>query len=168
MWLDPWQDSQDKGYQIIQATYAFAWGGIWGTGLGVGLGRRVPIAESDFIFAIIGEELGLVGATAILVLFLVLVGSGLRVAMRSRDPFAKLLAAGLTTLVGVQSFIIMAGVTRLLPLTGLTLPFVSYGGSSLISNWVLAALLVRLSDEVAEREEPSPHDDHTTVIAVTA
>ncbi len=168
MWLDPWQDSQDKGYQIIQATYAFAWGGIWGTGLGVGLGRRVPIAESDFIFAIIGEELGLVGATAILVLFLILVGSGLRVAMRSRDPFAKLLAAGLTTLVGVQSFIIMAGVTRLLPLTGLTLPFVSYGGSSLISNWVLAALLVRLSDEVAERERSSPSDDRTTVIAVTA
>lgn len=167
MWLDPWQDAQDKGYQIIQSTYAFAWGGIAGTGLGLGLANRVPIAESDFIFAIIGEELGLLGATAVLVLYLLLVGSGLRVAMRSTDPFAKLLAAGLTTLVGVQSFIIMAGVTRLLPLTGLTLPFVSYGGSSLISNWVLVALLVRLSDETATREHERSldrSDDMTTVL----
>ena len=167
MWLNPWQDAQDKGYQIIQSTYAFAWGGVAGTGLGVGLGNRVPIAESDFIFAIIGEELGLLGATAVLVLFLLLVGSGLRVAMRSTDPFAKLLAAGLTTLIGVQSFIIMAGVTRLLPLTGLTLPFVSYGGSSLISNWVLIALLVRLSDETAGRAEPVG-DDETTVLAMAS
>ncbi len=167
MWLNPWQDAQDKGYQIIQSTYAFAWGGLAGTGLGVGLGNRVPIAESDFIFAIIGEELGLLGATAVLVLFLLLVGSGLRVAMRSTDPFAKLLAAGLTTLIGVQSFIIMAGVTRLLPLTGLTLPFVSYGGSSLISNWVLIALLVRLSDETAGRAEPVG-DDETTVLAMAS
>jgi peptidoglycan glycosyltransferase len=140
---------------------------VAGTGLGVGLGNRVPIAESDFIFAIIGEELGLLGATAVLVLFLLLVGSGLRVAMRSTDPFAKLLAAGLTTLIGVQSFIIMAGVTRLLPLTGLTLPFVSYGGSSLISNWVLIALLVRLSDETAGRAEPVG-DDETTVLAMAS
>lgn len=168
-WLDPWQDAQDTGYQIVQATYALAWGGLTGTGLGLGLGNRVPIAESDFIFAIIGEELGLLGATAILVLFLLLVGSGLRIAMQSVDPFAKLLAAGLTTLIGVQSFIIMGGVTRLLPLTGLTLPFVSYGGSSLISNWVLIALLVRLSDETAQRamrESVDRSRDETTVIGV--
>lgn len=168
MWLDPWQDAQDAGYQVVQATYALAWGGLAGTGLGLGLGNRVPIAESDFIFAIIGEELGLLGATAILVLFLLLVGSGLRIAMQSVDPFAKLLAAGLTTLVGVQSFIIMGGVTRLLPLTGLTLPFVSYGGSSLISNWVLIALLVRLSDEGARRAYREaggdPSRDETTVL----
>ncbi|MFN8049814.1 MAG: FtsW/RodA/SpoVE family cell cycle protein [Acidimicrobiales bacterium] len=171
MWINPWQDAQGKGYQIIQSTYAFAWGGVAGTGLGLGLANRVPIAESDFIFAIIGEELGLLGATAVLVLYLLLVGSGLRVAMQSTDPFSKLLAAGLTTLVGVQSFIIMAGVTRLLPLTGLTLPFVSYGGSSLISNWVLVALLVRLSDESATRELERAGDrsqDLTTVISVPA
>ena len=167
MWLNPWQDAQGKGYQIIQSTYAFAWGGVAGTGLGQGLANRVPIAESDFIFAIIGEELGLLGATAILVLFLLLVGSGLRIAMAATDPFSKLLAAGLTTLIGVQSFIIMAGVTRLLPLTGLTLPFVSYGGSSLISNWVLVALLVRLSDETAEAADRNRPDDATTVIKLS-
>ncbi len=147
MWIDPWQDPLDRGFQIVQASYAMAWGGTTGVGLGRGIPGRIPYQETDFIFAIIGEEMGLAGTTMILGAFLLLAGAGFRVATRSEDPFAKLLACGLTTLMAVQSFLIMAGVVRLLPLTGVTLPFVSYGGSSLISNWILLALLVRCSDE---------------------
>ena len=99
-----------------------------------------------FIFAVIAQELGLLGATAVLLSFLLLVGSGLRTAVRADNPFDKLLATGLATLIGVQAFIIVAGVTRVLPLTGITLPFVSYGGSSLLGSWLLLALLVRISD----------------------
>ena len=161
MWIDPWQDIRGRGYQIVQATYAFAWGGAAGTGLGLGIDGRIPYQETDFIFAIIGEELGLVGATAVVVAFALLIGSGLRIAVRVQDPFAKLLACGLTTLIGFQAFLIMAGVTRLLPLTGVTLPFVSYGGSSLVSNWVLIALLVRVSDQTAS--SPVDTSDMTTI-----
>ena len=150
IWLDPWADPLDTGYQVIQATYALAWGGVAGTGLGQGINGRIPYEETDFIFAIVGEELGLVGATALLVSYLLLVGVGLRVAVTATDPFAKLLSTGLTALMAIQSFVIMAGVTRLLPLTGVTLPFLSYGGSSLVSNWILIALLVRVSDETAQ------------------
>ncbi len=151
VWLDPWQDPSGKGFQVIQSWFAFAWGGVAGTGIGLGNPDRIPVAETDFIFAAIGEELGLLGAVAIIVAFVLLVGSGLRIALRADAPFEKLLAAGLTVLLGVQSFIIMAGVTRLLPLTGVTLPFVSYGGSSLVANYVLLALLVRVSDGSSPR-----------------
>ena len=151
IWLDPWKDPGGRGFQVIQSWFALAWGGVAGTGLGLGNPDRVPVAETDFIFAAIAEELGLLGAAAIIVAFVLLVGSGLRIALRAEVPFEKLLAAGLTILLGVQSFIIMAGVTRLLPLTGVTLPFVSYGGSSLVANYVLLALLVRVSDGRAAR-----------------
>jgi peptidoglycan glycosyltransferase len=124
-------------------------GGLTGTGLGLGRPYRVPKVETDFIFAAIGEELGLAGSTAILIAFLLIVASGLRIAVRARHPFEKLLAAGLTALIGFQAFIIIGGVTRVVPLTGITLPFVSYGGSSLLANYVLLALLVRISDESA-------------------
>ncbi|HTO00925.1 MAG TPA: FtsW/RodA/SpoVE family cell cycle protein [Microthrixaceae bacterium] len=154
-WLDPWADPLRGGYQIIQATYALAWGGTTGTGLGLGIAGRIPLEETDFIFAIIGEELGLVGVTAILCAFLLLAGSGLAVARRSSDSFGALLAVGLTTLIAFQAFIIIAGVIRLLPLTGVTLPFVSYGGSSLVANYVLLALLVRISDQ-SEQRIPAP------------
>ena len=139
----------------------FAWGGIGGTGPGLGSPDRIPAAETDFIFAVIAEELGLLGATAVLVGFLLLVGVGLRVALRATRPFETLLATGLTTILGVQAFIIMGGVTRLVPLTGITLPFVSYGGSSLVSNYVLLALLIRLSDSTARRLREVP-DTPTT------
>ncbi|MGQ0433841.1 MAG: FtsW/RodA/SpoVE family cell cycle protein, partial [Microthrixaceae bacterium] len=99
-----------------------------------------------------GEELGLVGASGILAAYLLIIGAGLRIALRTEVPFERLLATGLTVLIGVQSFIIMAGVTRVLPLTGVTLPFVSYGGSSLIANYILIALLLRISDDTAHRE----------------
>jgi cell division protein FtsW (lipid II flippase) len=157
IWLDPWQDYQGDGYQVIQSWFAMAWGGIGGTGLGLGNPEQIPVAETDFIFAAVAEELGLLGATAIVVTFLLLVGCGLRIAVRAEAPFDKLLAAGLTVLLGVQAFIIMAGVTRLLPLTGVTLPFVSYGGSSLVANYVLLALLMRVSADSVDRvEERTP------------
>jgi cell division protein FtsW (lipid II flippase) len=152
-WLDPYQDPNGKGYQILQGWYALADGGIGGRGLGLGLGNRVPEAENDFIFAIIGEELGLLGTTAILVAFLLLIGSGLRVAISQTGSFEKLLATGLTALMGIQAFIILGGVTRVLPLTGVVLPFVSYGGSALLANYVLLALLVRLSDDANIRAQ---------------
>lgn len=149
IWLDPWADVQDSGFQIAQAAFAMADGGLTGTGLGLSGRVAIPFAETDFIFAVIAQELGLLGASVVLMCYLLLVGSGLRVAVRATDPFDKLLATGLSTLVGVQAFVIIAGVTRLLPLTGITLPFVSYGGSSLISNYVLIALLIRISDDNA-------------------
>ena len=152
IWLDPWQDPKDDGYQIVESTFAFSAGGVTGTGINLGSPTRIPYAETDFIFAAIGEELGLVGATGILVAYLLMIGAGLRIALRTPVPFERLLATGLTTLLGVQSFLIMAGVTRVLPLTGVTLPFVSYGGSSLIANYVLLALLLRISDDTVHRE----------------
>lgn len=151
VWLNPWADAHGSGYQIIQAAYALAWGGTSGVGPGLGIAGRIPYDETDFIFAVIGEELGLLGTTAILCAFLLLAGTGLRVARESRDPYPSLLAVGLTVLIAFQAFIIMGGVTRLLPLTGVTLPFVSYGGSSLVANYVLLALLVRISDQTARR-----------------
>ena len=154
-WLDPWADPKGDGFQIIESLFALAHGGLSGTGPGLGNPERVPLVETDFIFAAIGEELGLVGSTAILMAFVLLVGAGLRVAMRAVDPFSKLLAAGLTALLGFQAFIIIAGVIRLLPLTGVTLPFVSYGGSSLVANYVLIALLMRISDETPASQEPA-------------
>jgi len=152
VWLDPWEDPKDDGFQIVEAQFAFSAGGITGTGINLGSPTRIPYAETDFIFAAIGEELGLVGATGVLVAFLLIIGAGLRIALRTEVPFERLLATGLTVLIGVQSFIIMGGVIRVLPLTGVTLPFVSYGGSSLIANYVLLALLLRISDDTAQRE----------------
>ncbi|CAN5558488.1 FtsW/RodA/SpoVE family cell cycle protein [soil metagenome] len=152
-WLDPWNDPSGDGFQLVQSWFALAWGGVTGTGLGLGSPDRIPVVESDFIFAAIGEELGLLGAAIVLFTFIVFMGSGFRVAVRAEAPFEKLLAAGLTALLGIQSFIIIGGVIRLLPLTGITLPFVSYGGSSLVANYVLLALLLRISDDVTHRRD---------------
>ncbi|HEY3140408.1 MAG TPA: FtsW/RodA/SpoVE family cell cycle protein [Acidimicrobiales bacterium] len=163
IWRDPWADADDKGFQIVQSAYAMADGGIVGRGINLGTPDRIPYAETDFIFAAITEELGLLGATAILMAFLLFIGAGFRIAMRSSHGFDKLLAVGLTTLLGFQAFIIIAGVVRLLPLTGVTLPFVSYGGSSLLANYVLLALLLRISDNA----EPKPVEA-TEAVAVTA
>jgi peptidoglycan glycosyltransferase len=151
IWTNPWADPAHTGYQIIQGTYALAAGGTTGTGLGLGDPTRIPAVHNDFIFAAIGEELGLVGTTAILVAFLLLIGGGLRIATRAERPFEKALATGLTTIVGVQAFVIIGGVIRVVPLTGVTLPFVSYGGSSLLANYVLLAILLRISDTSAQR-----------------
>ncbi len=152
VWIDPWADATGQGYQVAQSTFALAWGGVAGTGPGLGTPDRIPLIETDFIFAAIGEEFGLLGATAVLITFMLMIGSGLRIALRAQLPFNKLLASGLTAILGIQSFIIIGGVIRLVPLTGITLPFVSYGGSSLIANYVLLALLIRISDDEAQAE----------------
>jgi len=152
-WLDPWPFAQEQGFQLVQGLFAFGSGGLSGTGLGLGSPGSIPNASTDFVFAAVGEELGLLGTTGVLLVYLLLVGVGFRIALRAEQPFLKLLAAGLTTMLGVQTFIILGGVTRLIPLTGITLPFVSYGGSSLLANFVILALLLRISDEVARRAE---------------
>ncbi len=154
IWLDPWQDPTGDGFQIVQAAFAMAYGGVTGTGLGLGGQVRIPFAETDFVFAVIAEQLGLLGGTVVIMAFALMVGSGLRIATRADVAFDKLLATGLTALIGVQAFIIIGGVTRLLPLTGVTLPFVSYGGSSLLANYVLIALLLRISDQSARSPVP--------------
>lgn len=159
-WLDPWSDDPITGFnnagrQIAQSWFALGTGGFTGVGLGKGHpelidpGGRGGTLPTDFIFASIGEELGLIGTTAILMLFGLVVARGLHIALRSRDPFGTLLATGLTAIIGIQALIIMGGVSRLLPLTGITLPFVAYGGSSLLANFVLVALLLRVSDSEA-------------------
>jgi peptidoglycan glycosyltransferase len=147
IWLDPWKDPSGDGYQIIQGLFAMAFGGVTGTGLGLGGDVRIPASENDFIFAVMAEELGLLGGALLIMAYLLMVGSGLRIAAKADHAFDKLLATGLTLLLGLQAFLIIAGVVRLLPLTGVTLPFVSYGGSSLVVNYVLLALLLRLSDQ---------------------
>ena len=146
-WLDPWQHAQTSGYQIIQGWFAIAAGGLFGQGPGQSSASHIPEASTDLIFAVIADELGLVGASALLFGYLLMVGTGLRVAIRCDRPFEKLLAAGLSLVLGVQTFVIVGGVTRLIPLTGITLPFVSYGGSSLIANYILLALLLRISHD---------------------
>ncbi|MEY3567087.1 MAG: hypothetical protein RLZ19_1101 [Actinomycetota bacterium] len=156
IWLDPWQSYRGSGYQIAQSMFALGSGGVGGTGLGLGDPTRIPEAKNDFIFAAIGEELGLFGATSLLIAFLLIIGAGLRTAIRAKRDFAKLLAIGLTTIVGMQAFIIIGGVIRVVPLTGITLPFVSYGGSSLVANYVLLALLLRISDNTAKRLGEAP------------
>lgn len=158
IWLDPWSQYEGKGYQPAQAMFAFANGGTAGTGLGLGNPSKIPAASTDYVFAAIGEEMGLIGATAIIIAFLLLLGAGLRVAMRADRPFEKLLATGLTTIITMQAFIIIGGVLRLVPLTGITLPFVSYGGSSLLSNYILLALLLRISDSGARRRGETPDE----------
>jgi peptidoglycan glycosyltransferase len=152
-WIDPWSVAQTKGFQLVQSLFALGSGGFAGTGLGLGSPQKIPNASTDFVLSAIGEELGLLGTVAVLMLFLLLVGSGFRIAIQSERPFSKLFAAGLTTILGVQTFVIVGGVIRVIPLTGVTLPFVSYGGSSLVANFVIIALLLRISDETVARAE---------------
>jgi cell division protein FtsW (lipid II flippase) len=145
IWIDPWEKASSDGFQLVQASFAFAAGGVVGTGLARGTPQKIPAVSTDLIFAAIGEELGLVGAASVIAAFALIVVIGLRIAQRAERPFEQLLAVGLTTIIGVQSCLIIGGVTRLVPLTGITLPFVSYGGSSVIANWILIALLLRIS-----------------------
>ena len=177
VWLHPFDyygpGTNDTAFQPVEATFGMAWGGLLGRGFGGGDPSRVPFAESDFIMAAIGEELGLTGVMAVLLLYGLIVERGLRAALISRDGFGKLLAAGLASVFALQVFVVIGGVTGLIPLTGLTTPFLSYGGSSLVANWVIVALLLRVSDlarrpvpDLSQPGETVSEQDETTVIRV--
>ncbi len=146
-WLDPFADAQNTGYQLVQTIYSLADGGLFGVGIGRGLADQIPVVESDFIFAAIGEETGLLGAAGLLLLYLCLAIRGMATAARAKSDVSSFAAVGLTSIIILQAFIIVGGVTRLIPLTGLTLPFVSQGGSSLLASFISVALLLRAGDE---------------------
>jgi cell division protein FtsW (lipid II flippase) len=166
IWLHPFP-RDDASYQIVQAMFGMAWGGLLGRGLGQGDPTLVPFSYSDFVVAAVGEELGLTGTMAVIVLYGLIVERGLRTALVVRDAFGKLVATGLAVTFALQVFVVIGGVTKLIPLTGLTTPFLSYGGSSLVANWVMIALLLRISHQ-ARRPLPvlpdRPDDDTTQVV----
>ncbi|TCJ15890.1 FtsW/RodA/SpoVE family cell cycle protein [Rubrobacter taiwanensis] len=150
-WLDPWADPDLMGFQILQSLFNIADGGIVGTGLGEGFSQTIPEVHTDFIFSAIAAELGLLGASAILLTFLIFVYRGMKIALLSGDDFSKLLAGGLTVMFALQTLVIIGGVTKAIPLTGITLPFVSYGGSSVVGNFILTGLLLVISEKAGRR-----------------
>lgn len=170
-WLDPFSD-YDKNLQIISAQFGFAWGGLFGRGWGLGRPGLTPLAKSDMIAAALGEEIGVLGLMGIIVLYALLIARGFKTALTSPDGFGKLLAAGLSFVFALQVFAIIGGVTRLLPLTGLTTPFMSQGGSSLVANWIIIAILMVISHRArmpqaatAAPREIGDLDAQTTVIS---
>jgi cell division protein FtsW (lipid II flippase) len=155
-WLDPWQDPDGAGFQILQSIFNIADGGLTGTGLGAGFSQTIPEVETDFIFSAIASELGLLGATAVLLAFLAFVYRGIKISLLVEDEASKLLAFGLTAMFALQTLIIVGGVTKAIPLTGITLPFVSYGGSSVVGNFILTGLLLVISERAGRREAEEP------------
>lgn len=170
-WLDAFNpqiyDAEGGSYQLVQGLFGLADGGIIGTGLGRGSPEITPLAESDYIISALGEELGLIGLFAILALYLLFVSRGFRIGFAGQDDFGRLLGVGLSFVIALQVFVVIGGVTRVIPLTGLTTPFLAAGGSSLVANWIIAALLLRLSDTV--RNQPrlvvDPVEDSRQAVA---
>lgn len=152
-WLNPWQYIEKEGYQITQSLFAIVSGGFFGTGLGMGYPKLIPEVHTDFIFSAICEEFGIFGGIAIIMLFLILVYRGFKIALNQHNKFFRIVSIGMTTLLGFQAFIIIGGVTKFIPLTGVTLPFVSYGGSSLISSFLLLGILQVASEEIELHQE---------------
>ncbi len=150
-WLDPFADPQGASYQLVQGLFGMANGGMTGTGLGQGFPQDTPVSESDYIIPSLGEELGLIGLFVVLAAYLLLVGRALRIGFAAQDDFGKLLGAGLGFAFALQVFVVVGGVTRVIPLTGLTAPFLAAGGSALVSSWIIVALLLRLSNSVRNR-----------------
>lgn len=155
-WIDPWQDPDGEGFQILQSLFNIADGGLTGTGLGAGFAQTIPEVHTDFIFSAISSELGLLGGTAVLLAFLVFVYRGIKISLMAVDDSSKLLAYGLTTMFAIQTLVIIGGITKAIPLTGITLPFVSYGGSSIIGNFVIAAILLVISEKAGQKERNTP------------
>ena len=151
-WLNPFDsthyDAVGGSYQLVQGLFGLAHGGLTGTGLGGGIPQLVPLAESDFIITSIGEELGLIGLFAVFAVYILFVARGIRIAVNHTDDFSRLLAVGLSFVIALQCFIVIGGVTRVVPLTGLTTPLLAAGGSSLLANWIIIGLLLRISDSV--------------------
>lgn len=166
VWLDPGADYLARGYQVSQSLFGLGTGGLGGTGLGMGRPDLVPVANSDFISSSIGEELGMMGLAAVLILYLLMIGRSFKAAIACRDPFGTLLATGLATTLALQVFITVGGVSNLIPQTGLTTPWLSYGGSSLLANYVLVALLLRISD--ASRHPTPPQQRNPVPLAEAA
>jgi cell division protein FtsW (lipid II flippase) len=152
-WLDPWSDPNGTGFQILQSLFNIADGGLTGTGLGAGFSQTIPEVQTDFIFSAIASELGLLGATAVVLAFLIYVYRGMKIALMVRDDASKLLAFGLTSMFALQTLVIIGGVTKAIPLTGITLPFISYGGSSVVGNFIITGLLLVISEEAGQQEE---------------
>jgi cell division protein FtsW (lipid II flippase) len=152
-WLDPWAYPDTDGFQILQSIFNIADGGLLGTGLGAGFAQTIPEVETDFVFSAVASELGLLGATAVLLAFLAFVYRGTKIALLAEDDASKLLAFGLTAMFAIQTLVIVGGVTKAIPLTGITLPFVSYGGSSVVGNFILTGLLLLISERAGRREE---------------
>jgi cell division protein FtsW (lipid II flippase) len=150
-WLDPWADPNGSGFQITQSLFNIADGGLTGTGLGAGFAQTIPEVQTDFVFTAIASELGLLGATALLLAFLIYVYRGIKISLLATDAASKLLAFGLTAMFALQTLVIVGGVTKAIPLTGITLPFVSYGGSSVVGNFILTALLLVVSERAGRR-----------------
>ncbi|MFN2137290.1 MAG: FtsW/RodA/SpoVE family cell cycle protein [Candidatus Promineifilaceae bacterium] len=146
-WWNPWPEAFDRAFQIVQSLYALASGGVLGQGVGQGFPTYIPVVHSDFVFAAIGEEWGLIGSLGVVAVFLLLTVRGMRAAVKTRNPFRTYLAVGITLLFAIQALLIMGGVTKLLPLTGVTLPFISYGGSSLLVSSMMLGLLLHLSSD---------------------
>jgi len=160
IWLDPYEDPQDTGYQVLQSIFAQADGGLFGTGFGQAMitipgtdNALLPAAHTDLIYALIVNETGLFGACGVILIYLLIAARGFKIALIADDGFSKLLAAGLTAVIAIQAFVIIGGVTRVIPLTGVTLPFVSYGGSSILANFVILALLLLVSDRARRAVE---------------